>query len=169
MINLQSSDPGLPDVIAGNVIYRNSMTGVKRSPSPIGFAPQTITSIASADIDGDTLPDLVVGFKENPTTPLKRSGVKVFINPGGGDFSAVLPLLVGETDQETEAVTTVDINNDGRRAARPACTHPVSPCAHTHTFTHTCIHTYTPALTPGLNPTHPLTHSHIQTNTPAHP
>ena len=103
-----------PDIVSGSIVYRNTPSGIQRTPTPIGTEPQTITAIASSDIDGDSIPDLVVGFKENPTTPLKRSGVKVFINPGDGDFSVVTPFQVGGSDQETEAVTTVDVNGDGR-------------------------------------------------------
>ena len=103
-----------PDIVSGGFVYRNMPAGLERTPSAIGTDPQTITSIASADIDGDGFTDLVVGFKENPTTPLKRSGVKVYINPGDGDFSIVMGVLLGKPDQETEAVTTVDMNGDGR-------------------------------------------------------
>lgn len=103
-----------PDIVSGTVLYRSTPSGLEGTPSVIGMEAQTITSISSSDIDGDGLPDLVASFQENPTTPLRRSGIKVFINPGSSDFSTVTPFLVGDPDQETEAVTSVDVNDDGR-------------------------------------------------------
>ena len=109
-----SSSTEIPDIISAGVLYRNTVSGLEQTPMLIGVKPQAITCIDAADIDGDGLLDLIVGFKENPTTPLKRSGLKAFINPGSGDFTTVTPVLVGPTDQNTEAVVAVDINNDGR-------------------------------------------------------
>ena len=109
-----SSFTEIPDIISAGVLYRNTVSGLEQTPMLIGVMPQAITCIDAADIDGDGLLDLIVCFKENPTTPLKRSGLKAFINPGSGDFTTVTPVLVGPTDQNTEAVVAVDINNDGR-------------------------------------------------------
>lgn len=103
-----------PDIVTNTFLFHNDpTTGLETTPTPIGSQTQTFTSLTSADIDGDGVRDLVVAFKENPTTPLKRSGVRVYLNPGTGDFATVTPIEVGAMDTETEAVTTLDINNDG--------------------------------------------------------
>ena len=52
--------------------------------------------------------DLVVAYESNPTTPLKQTGMRVYISPSTGDFSEVSPIDVGSADQETVSVTVDD-------------------------------------------------------------
>ena len=105
----------LDDLVTGGVVYlqtddKDFSTAV---PLPIGIEPLTFTSITAIDIDGDNFPDLITAFKSSATTPLKQSGVMIFLNPGSGDFSTVAPISVGGADQGTESVTAVDVNGDG--------------------------------------------------------
>ena len=107
---------GKMDLVTDRVVYlQTSPFGdfSKEVPLPIGVEPLTFASITAADMDGVNGPDLVTAYKSSETTPLKQSGIKIFLNPGSGDFSTVTPTLVGGRDQGTESVTVADVNGDG--------------------------------------------------------
>lgn len=107
---------GIQDLLADGFVYirsdRSEFTAVvgKR----VGLEVQTFTSVAGGDLDDDGDIDLVVGFESDVSTPLEMTGVKVFLNPGDGDFSSVVPYLVGNPFDRVQAVKVVDINGDGR-------------------------------------------------------
>eukprot|EP00966_Prymnesium_polylepis_P296596 6851972-Prymnesium_polylepis.1 len=104
------------DLVTGTVVYLNdaAINGdfTRALPLKIGNAPIQVKSIVAVDVDADTNIDLVVAFQTMETTPLKQSGIKVFLNPGDGDFSTVTPLQVGSPDQLTQSVVVSDVNAD---------------------------------------------------------
>ena len=76
-----SSENPLLDIVTGTVVYRNTPSGLQETTTSIGMEPQTFMSIESKDINGDNLPDIVAAFEQNPTTPLRQSGIKVGRTP----------------------------------------------------------------------------------------
>ena len=70
--------------------------------------------------------DLVVAYESNPTTPLKQTGMRVYISPSTGDFSEVSPIDVGSADQETVSVT-VDDTRPGSPLPSPPCPSRAAP------------------------------------------
>ncbi|KAL1530902.1 hypothetical protein AB1Y20_001793 [Prymnesium parvum] len=107
----------IPELITKNSIFTvlNLLDGTFQQSHPIGSELfNTFTGFATADIDGDNDIDLVAAYESDQNTPLAQKGIKVFLNPGNGDFSQVTPYLVGNPDEQTESVTAVDVNGDNQ-------------------------------------------------------
>ncbi|KMT66196.1 FG-GAP-like repeat-containing protein, partial [Catenovulum maritimum] len=89
----------------GNRLYRNhSAGGWVKAGTDVGTESNTSTSVAVADIDGDFIPDLIIG----------KSGTAnlVYFNDGLGGFSSSGTSIGSETD-DTQDVVIADVNHDG--------------------------------------------------------
>ena len=92
----------------GSVPGWEEVPGKGAPPLPSPATDADISGVALADLDGDTYDDLLV---------LTYAGYpsQVYLNPGDGDFSNVIPARIGlstETGHAT-AVAAKDLNNDG--------------------------------------------------------
>jgi len=114
-ILIDLNNDNVNDLVTAGSVYVNTNPGgdlTTQTPFSIGTEPLTFSSITVVDIDNDGDVDLVTSYTAMETTPLKQSGIKVFLNPGSGDFSEVEPILIGGADQGTESVKAVDVNGD---------------------------------------------------------
>jgi hypothetical protein len=97
------------DVVAaagkGVSVLRNAGNGTFEAPK--SYASGGSFFIASADVNGDGKPDLVVSHSEQPERPV----VSVLLNAGDGTFAARRDYRTGSTFQPTIAVA--DLNGDG--------------------------------------------------------
>jgi len=71
----------------------------------VGTQPTSVTALASADVNGDHLPDLLVG------TP---TGLLLYLNDGSGDpFDTIPAVRIGPNTDNITAVAVGDLNGDG--------------------------------------------------------
>lgn len=93
---------GGPDNLSENNFCLNAGNG--RFPSCIVFSTDSATTIAAADIDGNSTIDLIVPHRD-------RGQSYLFLNDGTARFAQKQP--VGPPDAATRAVATGDLNGDG--------------------------------------------------------
>jgi len=88
-----------------NLIFWNDGTGrFAAAPSKIGPEHSSIRAAAAADINGDGLPDLIVGDE--------RTGMFVYLGAGHRTFAA--PVALGAGSGPPYAIAVADLNRDGR-------------------------------------------------------
>ena len=107
----------IEDLVANGMVYLGDGNGFQSAiGTKIGTdLPQSIVSVTSADIDGDGKTDLIVAYRSGPSaTHGLQTGVKFYLNPGNGDFSSASSTHVGAPNEETQTVTVVDVNGDGK-------------------------------------------------------
>ena len=88
-----------------NLIFWNDGSGrFSAAPSKVGPEHSWIRAAAAADINGDGIPDLVVGDE--------RAGMFLYLGAGHRRFDAPVPL--GGGSGAPYAIATADLNRDGR-------------------------------------------------------
>ncbi len=88
-----------------NLIFWNDGTGrFAAAPSKVGPERSWIRAAAAADINGDRLPDLIVGDE--------RAGVFVCLGGAGRTFDA--PVAIGAGSGAPYAIAVADLDRDGR-------------------------------------------------------
>jgi hypothetical protein len=107
---------GIQDLLVDGLVYIRSDSSEFTAVvgTRVGREVQTFTSVAGGDLDSDGDMDLVVGFESDVSTPLAMTGVKIFLNPGDGDFSNVAPFLLGDPFDRVQVVRITDLNGDGK-------------------------------------------------------
>lgn len=94
-------------------LFANRGNGVFRTSRPLfktfGF-DEGLDSLAIADVDGDTKPDLVVGRDIGQAL---IGVVFVLLNDGHGGFRDRLDYLVGGADDASGPIAVADLNGDG--------------------------------------------------------
>jgi hypothetical protein len=94
---------GGPQNRSANYLCLNDGRG--RFPACRVLSTESATTIAAGDLNGDTLPDLVVPHRDGGQS-------YIFINDGQGGFAAKHPL--GPAQSATRAIALGDLNGDGR-------------------------------------------------------
>jgi Bacterial Ig-like domain (group 3)/FG-GAP-like repeat len=119
------NNDGKPDLIATNsqadsvsvILNNGSRTFRDRVDYPAGPAPNESTgpttySIASADFNGDGIPDLAVANSNCPTFPSCGAGtIAIVLGNGDGSFQGPSQYSTG-TDTDPRSVVVGDFNND---------------------------------------------------------
>src|SRR5207249_2856995 len=118
-----------PDIVLGNnfnpfspslapvpsQVYINPGSGVFNGVTPAVLLDSSKNgySVAVGDLDGDAKADIVLG---NTNDLLSGAGhlSQVYMNPGGGDFSAVTPAPIAGSGGPTLSVKLGDLNGDGK-------------------------------------------------------
>lgn len=104
---------GRPDIAVANrggtenrsINYTCMNDGQGRFPACRALSPESATTIAAGNINGDGLPDLVVPHRDGGQS-------YIFINDGKGGFAEKHPF--GPAKSATRAIALGDLNGDGR-------------------------------------------------------
>ena len=88
-----------------NLVFWNDGTGrFAAAPSKVGPERSRIRAAAAADIDGDRIPDLIVGDE--------RAGTFLYLGRAGRTFDA--PVALGAGSGAPYAIAVADLDRDGR-------------------------------------------------------
>jgi hypothetical protein len=101
-----SASGGFVDVLLGNG------DGTLQTAVPYSTGGLTALSVAVADVNGDTLPDLIVANWCPDSACTITSTVGVLLNSGGGIFQSAVPYPSGGFN--SNSVVIEDVNGDGK-------------------------------------------------------
>ncbi|APR87627.1 hypothetical protein A7982_12976 [Minicystis rosea] len=95
------------------VVYRNdgNATFSDAGPEVLPAGTDPVTAVAVGDLDGDGLPDLVIGNDTADDVPLR-----VYLNTSAGDaisFTEAEAGMIPERDWAVSAIAIVDVDGDG--------------------------------------------------------
>ena len=111
---------GVPDMVIGNfgepnqVLLTQAQDGrLQEVGSDISLGNTLTSALAIGDLDGDGMPDIVIGNRD-------QSSNQVMINKGAGKFEEGLSI----PGEQTSALALADVNADGRLDIIVATRHP---------------------------------------------